>query len=387
MSYRDINSDIRITEVHSYSDRKLFASLPSVLYKKNETFSPQLLFDELRFQNPQKNPFLKRNIHCFFLAWKNAKPAGRISVHLDEEYENKYGKGTGFFGCFDAAKDKAVLEALLYEAEKWLLRRGKYKVQGPYYFNINQICGLQINGYEESPTVKTGYSPPWISSYLKLAGYQKAKDLLCYTHKTSESREWLERARKARKKWKDTSRLKIHSLKKSEYPAHIDAMRRLYNESYSDNWGSVPISYEEAEYINRLMKPLLFKGWTKLAYIDGKLVGMLSLIPNLDEKILNMNGKLFPFNFLELLYSLKFTHFKKARIPVICVAPRYKNTLTGGAIVTSLMAGTLKTAIRSKVKEIEISWMLEDNNNILNFVKKLPATPVRTYRLYEKNLK
>lgn len=377
---------ITIKPVETHQDKLVFIAVPRDLYARMRGFVPQLIYDELKFLEERRNPLLSSNESGFFLAERDGKVVGRVSAHTNKAYEKTYGMDTGFLGYIDAIDDVYVVKKLIDTARMWLLERHKTRMEGPYQFSINQICGLQVDGHGQNPMVKTGFAPPYLGGLLEKVGLKGIKDLECFQHSTGDSRAWLDRYERLLDGWKEKERLCVIPLSVKEQKEKLSLLTKLYNESYRDNWHAVPVSLDEARFVRDLMRPVIFNGWTVMAEWYGKPAGLLSQIPNVDEAIHDMNGQLNIFSLMKLAKRLYMGGVQSSRVPIIAVHPALRGTKAGAMVAGGLMASSLRSAMAKGIKTVEISWMLEDNYHILNLVKKMPSRFARRYRIYESQI-
>ena len=175
-------------------------------------------------------------------------------------------------------------------------------------------------------------------------------------------------------------------LQKSHFSKELQIIQNIFNDAWSENWGFVPFTYEEFEHLGKDLKILVDKKLVSIAEVDGEPAAFLVVLPNLNEAIRDLNGRLLPFGWLKMLWRLKVKYPKTARIPLMGVRRRYHDTLLGAALAFAVISGIQETAIKLGIREIELSWILEDNKGMRNIIESINGRVYKTYRIYSKEL-
>lgn len=332
----------------------------------------------------RRAPFLRENIVQPFVAFRNGEPVGRIVATIDAAHQTKFSDACGFFGFIDAIDDHAVFAALFAEAERFLRERGMRLARGPFSLTINHESGLLVHGFDEPHVVRTNHSPPHFAGHIEKLGYRKAMDLVAYVCRVSET-ETPERVRRAMQR-RLTPQLEFHRLSLLGWNRDFARVLALYNDAWSDNEWAMPVSKEEAGFIARLMLPACKPRWIRIASYNGEDVALAVHIPDANEALQGLHGKLLPFGFARFLWRIHVRGTRMTRAPMTGVARKWRNTKIGALAVSTLIAKEIEDAREAGVEEIEYSWMLETNTEAINGVRALPARHTRTFRIYQKNL-
>ena len=125
-----------------------FIKLPwsAKIYENDPAWVPPLLKDQQRLFDRDRSYFFEIGDAEYFLAYRNGKPVGRITAHVNHLYEEKYDTGTGFFGFFEAVNDPDVAQALFNSASNWLKEKGKTMMNGPQSFPYMILWDLKSRG-------------------------------------------------------------------------------------------------------------------------------------------------------------------------------------------------------------------------------------------------
>jgi hypothetical protein len=378
---RHSNKALRVVKVEGRSGLNDFIRLPWSLYSDDPMWVPPLLIERRMHLSP-KNPYFDHAKFCSWVAYRNDKAVGRISAQIDRLHIDRYQDATGFFGMIEAEDDILTFQALLDTAENWLRRQGMKRICGPFNLSVNQELGLLVDGFDTPPSMMMGHARPYYADRMQDNGYRKEKDLLAYIN--SADSELSKAARRITAKVKN--RILIRGLRKSQFVEELQIMRDIFNDAWSKNWNFVPWTNAEFEHLGKDLKMLADEELVKIAEVDGEPAAFMVLLPNINEVIRDLNGRLFPFGWLKILWRLKVKYPKSARIPLMGVRCRYHGSLMGAALAFGVISDAQLPAIKRGIKEVELSWILEDNMGMRNIVESLGGRVYKTYRIYSKDL-
>jgi hypothetical protein len=308
---------------------------------------------------------------------------GRISAQIDRLHIDRYQDATGFFGMLEAEDNSLTFRTLLGTAESWLRNQGMQRISGPFNLSINQELGLLIDGFNTPPSMMMGHARPYYSARIEENGYQKEKDLLAYILVSSEFK-MTSAAKRIAAGAKD--RIHIRGLQKSNFINELEIIRDIFNDAWSQNWGFIPWTEAEFEHLGKDLKMLADEELVKIAEVDGKPAAFMVVLPNINEIIRDLNGRLLPFGWLKMLWRLKIKYPKSARIPLMGVRSQYHDSLMGAALAFGIFAEVHQPALKRGIKEAELSWILEDNMRMRNIIESISGRVYKTYRIYSKQL-
>lgn len=375
-------ASISLTPVDSKQDLRQFILLQWELYAKDRHWVPPLLIERLEHLSPKHNPYFDHAEWQAWIATRDGKPVGRITAQIDDLYIEHYKKKTGFFGLIEAQDDPEVFKALFSTAETWLKERGIEHIQGPYNLSINQECGLLIDGFDIPPQIMMGHALPFTDSRIRALGYSKAKDLVAYHIDPKFERPKLMLSLIDRYK----NRLTIRPLRRKKMSDELDIMRDIFNDAWANNWGFVPFTEAEFQAIGKDLGLLVKDDMVQIAEFDGEPVAFVVVLPNVNESIRDLNGRLLPFGWLKLLYRLKVSFPKTARIPLMGVRQRFHKTRLGPGLTFMIVDAVRQAVLKKGVEDIEMSWVLEDNHSMRNIIESCGGSVYKTYRIYEKSM-
>ncbi|HEY1143776.1 MAG TPA: N-acetyltransferase, partial [Sphingomicrobium sp.] len=272
--------------------RKAFVDFAWEVYKDDPAWVPPLKDEVHGLLNPKKNPWFGHARAQFWLAYRGSKIIGRISAQVDELVLEHMGAGTGQWGMFEALDGEAAA-ALIETAETWLRQQGMTRALGPFSLSIWDEPGLEIEGFEESPTAMMGHHRPEYRAWIEAAGYDKAKDLVTYELDISDWHDPL--INRLIEAGERNPRIRIRMVDKSNFDQEAALILNLLNDAWSNNWGYVPLTGAEIAYAGKKLKPIIFNELVRVAEVDGEPVAFMLTIPDINELTKDLNGELFPF--------------------------------------------------------------------------------------------
>lgn len=373
--------EVEISEVQSRAELRAFIALPWRIYKDDPAWVPPLILERKAFLNRKRHPFYKHGDAALFLARSRSRGSeivGRIMASDDPNYNALHQTNIGCFGLFECIDNIEAASALFSAAAAWLRARGRSEIMGPIDYSTNYVCGLLIEGFQHPPAVLTSHNPPYYTDLLEQCGFLKAKDW--YAWWFSEFAKPTERLRRIA-----TARAKKHgvtirpiNLRKLRDEAH--RIRTVYNQAWQNNWGFVPFTEAEAEYMAKEMRLLVDPGGTLIAEAGDVPVGFVIAVPDIHIALRRINGRLtycgIPVGLVKLLYYR--SKIRIGRMVALGVVEKYRRAGVAEALVLREIEEGFNTG--------ELSMTLEDNFMINRFIESLGALRYKTYRIYSKLL-
>jgi len=379
-----MSSTVTIRPVSTKADKKAFVDFAWEVYKDDPAWVPPLKDEVHGLITPGKNPWFEHAKAQLWLAERGGKVVGRISAQVDELVQEHMGKGIGQWGFFDAL-DAEAAAALIKTAEEWLRAQGMTSSLGPISLSIWDEPGLEIEGFAEPPTAMMGHHKPEYQGWIEAAGYTKAKDLVTYGLNIEH--------------WEDpmidrliamgerNPKIRIRMVDKSKFNQEAELILNLLNDAWSSNWGYVPLTEAEIKYAGKKLKPIIFNELVRIAEVDGEPVAFMLTIPDINELTADLNGELFPFNFIKLLWRLRKPRTRRLRVPLMGVSKKLHHSRLASQLAFMMIEYTRRDATtKYGATHGEFGWILEDNKGMLS-IAQLPGAAINhRYRIYEKAL-
>lgn len=364
--------------------RKAFVDFAWDVYRNDPAWVPPLKDEVHGLLNPKKNPWFEHARAQFWLAYRGDRIVGRISAQVDELVLEHMGSGTGQWGMFEALDEEAAA-ALIRTAEDWLRQQGMTQALGPFSLSIWDEPGLEVEGFTEPPTAMMGHHRPEYQSWIEGAGYEKARDLVTYALDiTSWNDPLIDRLIAAGER---NSRIRIRHVDKSRFDEEARLILNLLNDAWSSNWGYVPLTESEIAYAGKKLKPIIFNELVRIAEVDGEPVAFMLTIPDINELTKDLNGELFPFNWIKLLWRLRKPRTRRLRVPLMGVAKKLHGSRLASQLAFMMIEFTRRDAVsKFGATHGEFGWILEDNKGMLSIAQLPGAVINHRYRIYEKAL-
>jgi hypothetical protein len=384
--------DITIRPVESKADRKAFVELPFRLYRGNPNWIPPLKDEAYGLITAGKNPFFEHADAGLFLAERGGKVVGRISASIDKMWtpmpvEQGGGSDMGNWGYLDA-EDKVVGDKLIAAAEGWLKAKGVRRSMGPVSMSIWEEPGLLIKGHDHPSTVMMGYDDPKYEAWVESWGYTKAKDL--HTWDLDITKPFPPLIQRIVESGEKNSRIRIREVNKKKFNEEAAVILSILNDAWSDNWGFVPFTPSEIAFAGKKMKPIIFNDLVRIAEYDGEPVAFMMTWPDLNEMQADLDGELFPFGFVKLLWRLNggfsgVPKVKTMRVPLMGVVKRLQASRLASQLAFMMIEYIRRSSVaRYHATRGEIGWILEDNQGMNSIAETIGSKINKTYRIYEK---
>lgn len=375
---------VGITAVKSKRDLRAFLGLPDQIFADDPNWIAPLRSEVGKLLTPGINPYFKHAEARYWLASRGGEPVGRISAQIDQLAIEREGRRIGHFGFIDAINDAAVFRGLFTTAEEWLKGQGMDCIQGPFNLSINEEAGLLVSGHDTPPYMMMGHARPYYAPRIEACGYSKAKDMFAYllditANFPSQIHKLINRALKR-------ENIRLRRLDMKHYDRDLEVIINIFNDAWSDNWGFVPLTEAEARHTAKSMKQIIKPELVYIAEINGEPAGMMVTLPNLNQAISDLSGRLLPLGWAKLLWRLKVKGVSQVRVAMMGVKKQYQNSTLGAAIAFLLIETTRQKALAMGIREAELSWILEDNTGMRQMLRAINSKLYKTYRVYEKAL-
>jgi len=373
---------VKITQVASKAERDVFIKFPWRIYKGDPAWVPPLLLERKEFLDQKKHPFFEHGAAALFLARSGGKIVGRIMASDDPNYNAFHQSSVGCFGLFECVNDPAVAAALFEAATNWLRARGRDEIMGPIDYSTNYVCGLLVEGFDFPPTLLTAHNPPYYPALIEGLGFNKVIDF--YAWWFSEPARAATRLRRLAASLRKRDAATIRQGNLNNFRAEAGRLREIYNDAWKENWGFVPFTEKEFEFMAKELKQLVVPEFTLIAEVGDEPVGFILCVPDINVAFRKINGRLtsygLPIGLAKLLYHK--SRIRTARLIALGVKPKYRR----GGIAEMLVLRIIEDAMIKRGFTGELSMTLEDNHLINRFLAAIGAKKYKTYRIYRRRI-
>jgi hypothetical protein len=375
---------LTIRPVRTRRERKRFVKVPFHLHRQHPQWVAPLVFERMRFLDPRKNPWFDHGEAGLFVAEREGEPVGRITAHLDHRWDQYQGGNDAMFGFFETTDDAEVARALLDTASEWAAEKGRERILGPMDFTTNDEIGILIEGFERRPMILEPWHPPFYGQLIEAEGFAKAMDVLMWELQFGDLKEGEEfdpSIHAAAEKALHDEGISIRHMRRRDMAAEVGRFMEVYNEAWGDNWGFVPITDAEVEFQAKNLKQVLDEEWTFMAEKDGEVVGAALTLPDINQVMARLNGRLLPFGWAKFLLGKR----KIDQLRVFALGVRHDYRHSG--VAAGLYLKHLEMAARpGTIEGGEMGWILETNKPMNRAMEGMGGKVVKKYRLFERPL-
>ncbi len=376
-----MNSDsVEIVPVTNRAQQKQFMQFAWAHYRGDENWVPPLRMNQKELLNFKRHPFYENAEIQSFIANRGGKMVGRVSAIIDHGHNTQHKEKRGMFGFFESVDDESVSTALLDAAAHWHRDKGMQHARGPLNPAMNHECGLLVDGFQMPPTFMMTYNKPYYGKLIESYGFEKAQDLYAYWGNLSMLPDLDPKIGKIAAMAKERFNINVRRISRKHFAEDVKSFLRIYNNALPGTWGFVPLTDSELNHMADGLKQLIVPEITTIAEIDGRPVGCVFGLLDFNPIIKKIDGRLFPFGFLHLLYGKK--NLKKMRLVSTNVLPEYQKWGIGVVLIARLK----EDAEAWGINEAEFSWVLESNTLSLGTLERGGAIRQKTYRIYDKVL-
>jgi GNAT superfamily N-acetyltransferase len=370
-------SEIAIQPVVTRGQQQRFIRLPWRIYQDDPCWMPPLIMSQEELLGFRKHPFYERSKSTSFLATRGGRDVGRITAIVNAGHIDRYKEQRGFFGFFECDDDVAASRALFQAAGDWLHAQGMTCIRGPANPTLNYECGLLIEGFETPPFFMMTHNRPWYAHLVEDAGFAKIEDMFAFYGKTSMLDGIDPKLAAMVQGVKERFGVTLRPLDKSRFAEEVRMFLHIYNESLSGTWGFVPLTAGEVDHMAASLRYLIEPTLAIVAEVGGKPVGAVFCLLDYNPRIKAIDGRLFPFGFMKLLWNKRA--IKRLRAISTNVVTEYQ----AWGIGLVLMSGLYERFIEWGLEEVEFSWVLESNYLSRRTLERGGAIVTKKYRMYQ----
>ena len=373
---------VEVTPVSGWRETKAFIDVPFRVHANHPLWVPPLKLERRLFLGRRMNAFFSHGEAEYFLARRNGQVVGRISAHVNDAFNDYQHKNWGWFGWLEFEDDQEVLDALLAAAEMWLRARGKDRMVGPASFTMNDESGVLIEGYDVRPMIAQPWNPPYYRERMEQAGMGKAMDLLMWNLEVENRDKVMPVIWELAEKVQSEHGIRVRPMRRRQLRKDMDSFAEVYNAAWSKNWDFVPYSKKDLDAFAQELQIAFDKHWFMLAEKEdtGEVVGMAITIPDLNQVLERMQGKLLPLGWWYLLRKGRI--MDRVRVGFLGVKPEYQHT----GVAARLYQLHFDAAEARPQKGGEMGWILETNTAMNRGMEAMGGTVVKRYRMYEREL-
>ncbi len=370
---------IEVTPVTNSREWREFMLLPWKIYHGDPHWVPPLIMDLKKLLDKKQHPFFQHSTADFSLARRNGETVGRIAAIVNNNHNKFHNERCAFFGFFESVNEQAVATALLERAADWARERGMTTLRGPANYSSNDTWGLLVEGFDSPPVIMMTYNPPYYRELLEKAGFGKAMDLYAWWMTSAQGIN--PKIQRVGEQVLREENMQLRTLNMKNFWGEVEIVKKIYNDAWSANWGFVPMTDAEFEFLAKDLKPVVDPRLVLFVEKEGEPVGFSLSLPDFNVALHKINGRLLPFGIFKLLYYKRLINH--VRVITLGVVRRLQNN---SGIGSTLYMETFRHGVAAGFNAGEFSWTLENNVLINRGMKLLGAEIYKRYRIYERLL-
>lgn len=370
---------LEVAPVVSGRDLRQFIRLPWSIYKNDPFWIPPLIQEMKKLLDRRKHPFFGHSSAEFFLARRGGETVGRIAAILNNNHNRFHRERTAFFGFFESTAQSDVASALLERAADWARERGMLQIRGPMNYSTNETVGLLVEGFNTPPSIMMPHNPAYYAGLIENAGFSKAMDLYAWFLLTEKGLS--PKIRRVGEKVLADGGIRVREIDMKRFPEEVAAIKKIYNDAWSENWGFVPMTDDEFEHMAKDLKTVLDPRIVLIAEKERQPVAFSLALPDINQALKKVNGRLFPIGLPILLYEMR--RINRVRVLALGIAKAVQNCSGLGA---ALYYESFRRGVEAGYRTCEFSWTLENNSLINRSMQLFGADIYKKYRVYEKAL-
>ena len=374
---------VDVNTVEGARDLRRFIDLPFRLHANHPLWVPPLKLERRMFLSRRMNAFFTHGEAQYFLAVRDNAVTGRVSAHINHAFNDHRGERWGWFGFLELEEEQETADALLGAAARWLRERGCERMVGPADFAMNNECGVLVEGHDLRPFVMQPWQPPYYQRIVEAAGMLKAIDLLMWNLEIEDLTSVQPAIVELAEKVESEHGIRVRPMRRLRLRKELDAFAEVYNAAWADNWDFVPYGKQDLDEFARELHLVFDKHWFFIAEkIDtGEVVGMAITVPDINQVLAKMNGRILPFGWLRFLRKSRTV--TRVRVGFLGVKPEYQHT----GVAAKLYLEHFNAAATTPQSGGEMGWILETNAAMNRAMEGMGGRIVKRYRMYEKALR
>jgi len=372
-----------LIEVNNPQTKKEFLNLPIRLYQNVKNWVQPLDSDIEAIFNPEKNKMFQHGECCRWILKNNhGQVIGRVAAFIDHNTKDLNDQPTGGMGFFECINNKDAAFSLFNQCTEWLKHRDIEAMDGPINFGErHQWWGLHTDG-DYKPVYCMPYHFPYYKEFFESYGFQIYFKQFTYrttfeVESMSEIIKW-----KANRLLSNPEYSIVHFEKKNTNQFIKDFVY-IYNEAWvKEIPGIEGISENHAKNLFTSLQPIMHKKLMWFAYHQEKPIGFFIMLPDLNEYLQHVKGKINLFKKLRFLYYKYLQRNKNAIGLIFGVIPSFQKRGIDAAMIYKFSKSGLEASF--PFKTLELNWIGDFNPRMQHMMDHIGAKVYKTHHTYRK---
>jgi GNAT superfamily N-acetyltransferase len=372
---------MKIKEVHTKHDWKLFHRVPHRVYQNDPNWICPLEGDIESIFDPAKNKTLEHGeAQLFVLLDEEGEPAGRLAAFVDEEYSSHQPYPTGGMGYFECVDNDAYAAALFETAENWLIARGMKAADGPANFGgRDKYYGLLVKGFDP-PLFQENYQPRYYQRFFEAQGYLPFEQILTMKGGTREIN--LDRMGAVVERMKSRYDIRAEAYDSKKLSTYAEDFCTIYNAAFRHFVHFKPITPDVIVKMMKEAQAIADPDLLCIVYFEDQPAGFCAFFPDINPILKPVKGRLSWWKIPGFLWRLKTAKTLNCKGVGFGIHPDYK---TKGifAVITHYMA---KPRVLDRYPDMYLTTVRAHNKEAVRIYLKLGVHIDRVHIAYRKAL-
>ncbi len=372
---------LQIRPVRTESDWHDFLHLPLKIYRHHPAWIRPLDKDVRDPFRPEKNRLYGHGSAAgVWLAIDGGEVVGRIAAFVNKKkYAYSFDYPVGGMGFFESVDDARVAFALFDRAREWLEARGMKAMDGPINFGEkDRWWGLIIDNFTDPPYYCQNFNPDYYVSFFEQYGFKIFyKQYLLRRPVNSElSEKYIEKAERLRR----DGNYRVVTIRKKYLPRFAEDFRRVYNRAWVKHESQKEMTRAQAMAVMKALKPIIDEDLIYFTYYKDEPVGFFISIPEINEVVRYLNGRLDLWGKVKFFYYLKVKKVVRTAMGLVFgVVPEHQGKGMEGLMVD---AARRRVVPKGKYDRIITNWVGDFNPKMLHIVENMGMKRYRTMATY-----
>lgn len=352
---------MEIIEVNSTGLKKSFLDIARKIYKDDPNWICPLDNDIASVFDREKNNYHHHG-KCIRWILKDGKGEviGRIAAFINEKKAYNYPQPTGGCGFFECVDNQDAADLLFDTAKNWLIANGMKAMDGPVNFGENDMWwGLLVEGFV-MPYYGMNYHPPYYKRLFERYGFEPLYEQI--SNRIEVYRPFPERFTKIAEWVAKKPGYTFEHLDSRQFDKFAADFMEIYNDAWKDFDNFTPISYATIRETFEKLKVIMDEHLIWFSYVNGEPASMIVIVPDTNELIYNLNGRLNLMGKLKFLFNKMRRRNKRMRAIIMGTKEKFQKHGLESAMFIKLKEYVLPL---QQYEELELSWVGDFNDKML----------------------
>ena len=365
---------MQLLEVTDKKTKKLFHKVPHIIYENDENWAAPIEGQLENLFSPEKNPSFKNGEAIRWVLMDGSQPVGRIASFVNYGKAKTFEQPTGGCGCFECIDNQEAANLLFEASKKWLEERGMEAMDGPVNFGENYMnWGLLVDGFMHQG-YGMPYNPPYYQKLFETYGFQMY--FKQFSYHLDYSVPFPERFWKIAGWVAQKPGYSFKHFNYDETEQFIKDFCYIYDEAWRFHEHFKPLDPQDLRDFLKDSKAVLDPEMIWFAYHEDEPIAMFVMIPDINQVLKKLNGKLNFINLMKFLYYKKRKAINRTRILIMGVIPKFQRSGIESAIFWHQDKLMKK---KPQYTEVELSWAGDFNPKIISLYESVGGKHVKTH--------